>query len=207
MWCAVADFLVRCGLYHLLVETVVDSPLFRPKGSTLLTQEIQTRLVVARHEVGSRNSWHPPHVRRRNPRSSSLRVVRPRSFPAPPWLTTGLFSARVAVGSRADNFRRPLSDFGGRITRLLELCAGGAPLLYGGIAALSPALSGSRKNRLLELPLQLLLFSFSHVTQHSSIHKRGRLEITQGRRLRLGGGLLRRCRPLSNPQTSSPSLV
>ena len=139
---------------------MVDSPLFLPKGSTLLTQEIQTRLGVARREVGNRNPWYPPHARRRNPRSSSLRVVRPRSFPASPWLTTGLVSARVAVGSRADNFRRPLSDFGGRITRLLALCAGGAPLLYGGIAALIPFLSGSRKNRLLELPLQLLIFSF-----------------------------------------------
>ena len=135
LWCAVADFLVRCGLYHLLVETVVDSPLFRPKGSTLLTQEIQTHLVVARREVGSRNSWHPPHVRRHDPRSSSLRVARPRSFPAPPWFTTGLFSTRVAVGSRAENFRRPPSDFGGRINRLLRLCTGGAPLLNGGIAA------------------------------------------------------------------------
>ena len=53
----------------------------------------------------------PPHARRRTPRGSSLRVVRPRSFPAPPWITTGLVSFRVAIGSRVEDSRRPLSDF------------------------------------------------------------------------------------------------
>ena len=72
----------------------------------------------------------PPRIRRRVPWRSSLRVVRPRSFPASPWLTISLFPARAASGSRVEDPKRPLDDFGRSNYPATLHCAPGGPHSY-----------------------------------------------------------------------------